>query len=255
MIPDYWVRRVMTFTADSTSNSAVVFQVGQESVPFLLDEVYLFEGNANVFKREFEHGLVVVNATGGTRNIPLGGTYLRIRGTGQDAVNDGSRVTSVTLAANDAAILVKPVSLPPPPPSGATCGEPVYSSAVETGVFVWNACDDAQLWSVRFTAGGRPVSYQGVLNADRSFLSLAGVSQEASDDLNPSPFSSPTVGPIRYIQNVGATGFDGFDLRVPSGTVLCFGPTSGTEWPVFVGENRREVSTPVNLSTLSACTP
>jgi hypothetical protein len=108
LVPDHWVRRVMTFTAASTGRSTVNFNVGQEDVPIWLDEVYLFEGNANIFRREFENGLVVVNATARTQNVALDGTFLRIRGTGQDSVNNGASVTSVTLPAYDAAILVKP---------------------------------------------------------------------------------------------------------------------------------------------------
>ncbi len=111
-VPDHWVRRVMTFTATATGSSTINFNVGSENTPLWLDEVYLFEGNANVFMREFENGLVVVNATPKTRTVDLGAPYLRIKGTGQDPLNDGSEVTIVTIAPHDAAILVNPATPP-----------------------------------------------------------------------------------------------------------------------------------------------
>jgi hypothetical protein len=110
-IPEYWVRRVMTFTASTTGTSNISFNVGREDIPLWLDDVYLFEGNANIFTREFQNGLVVVNATSKSRTVDLGTPYLRIKGT-QDPVNDGSKVTSVTIGPNDAAILVALPTVP-----------------------------------------------------------------------------------------------------------------------------------------------
>jgi hypothetical protein len=52
--------------------------------------------------------VVVVNATPSSRTVDLGGTFQRIRGTGQDPINDGASLTQVTLAPYDATILVRP---------------------------------------------------------------------------------------------------------------------------------------------------
>ena len=109
LIPEYWVRRVVNFTASRTGTYAVNFQVGEEDIPIWIDEVYLFEGNTNVFRREFESGLVVVNATAQQRKVPLEKTYLRILGTGQDSINNGGVITSVTIEPYDAAFLVRPL--------------------------------------------------------------------------------------------------------------------------------------------------
>jgi hypothetical protein len=51
---------------------------------------------------------VVVNATPTARTVALGGTFQRIRGTGQDPLNDGASLTQVTIAPYDSAILVRP---------------------------------------------------------------------------------------------------------------------------------------------------
>ncbi|WP_295578827.1 putative glycoside hydrolase [uncultured Lamprocystis sp.] len=106
-IPAKWSRQVMTFTASRTGNFQLKFNVGKESSNVWIDSVYLFEGNASVFRRDFDNAIVVVNATPTTRTVDLGGTFQRIRGTGQDAVNDGSAVTRVTLPSYDAAVLIR----------------------------------------------------------------------------------------------------------------------------------------------------
>ncbi len=577
VVPDYWVRRAVSFTATTTGNASMVFQVGQENIPLWLDEVYVFEGSANVYTREFDNGLVVVNAGPQPKTVDLGQNYLRIKGTGQDPINDGASVSSVVVGAYDAAILVRPeviaelsisnvtvnenegivrfvVSLTPSvaktvtvsyatedgsaqagsdytavsgslsfalgetertveipvlddllhettedfklilsAPSGATlavdiataviidndampglsvadvtvsegdgaarfsvslsapsalpvtvsyatvdgsaqagsdytavsgslsfaageteravdvpvldnllheatesfslvlsgatgatlerasaigtiadndampglsvadvavsegdgmarfavslsapsalpvtvsyatvdgsaqagsdytavsgslsfaagetertvevpvlddllheategfslvlsdasgatlvrasaigtisdddaevvsgptCGAPAYSSATETGVFLYYDCDNPNLWHARFTAGGRSVSYRGDVSSNGAFQSLVGVSQEASDVLNPAPFTTPTLGPIAYIQNVGSTGWDGFDINSAAGFDVCFALSAPTNVPVWMGANRLPVTLPLNLATFGSC--
>jgi len=103
-----WIRRVMSFKAKTTGNQRIKFQLGKDDSEVWLDAVYLFKGNASLFQRDFEHARIVVNATPTTRTVDLGGTFLRIKGTGQDPINDGSKVQRVTIAPYDAAILVRP---------------------------------------------------------------------------------------------------------------------------------------------------
>jgi hypothetical protein len=250
VIPDYWVRRVVSFTANTTGNASIVFQVGQENVAMWLDEVHVFEGHAGVFKREFEQGLVVVNTGAKARTVALDKTYLRIKGTGQDPINDGSPVTSVVVAGYDAAILV--ASKPAPKPVVA-CGAPTYSAERETAMFIYNECNDPQTWHARFTAGGQSVSYRGSVTANRSFNSLTGTSQEASDILNPAPFQTRTAGPIDFVQNVGGTGWDGFSFNAGAATSICVDLASPTNRPIMVGVNRVEVSGSIDLVTLKPC--
>ena len=107
-IPAQWSRQVFTFTAPRTGNFQVKFNVGRENTDVWVDSVYLFAGNADVFRRDFDNAVVVVNATPTTRTVALGTTLQRIRGTGQDPVNDGAAVTQVTLPAYDAIVLVRP---------------------------------------------------------------------------------------------------------------------------------------------------
>ena len=112
LLGEDWQRFVVTFTAGETGSFRTNFNVGQESTQVWIDSVYIFEGNASVFRRDFDNGIVVVNATPDRRTIPLGGTFQRIRGT-QDPFNNGASGNSITLSAFDAAILINPDAAPP----------------------------------------------------------------------------------------------------------------------------------------------
>jgi len=101
-----WKAHVLTFTAD-VGNNALSFYLGRESSDIWFDEIYLFKGNPDGFRRDFQNGTVFVNATSVPRTFSTNGTFRRIKGT-QDPVNDGSSVGSqLTIPAHDAAILVR----------------------------------------------------------------------------------------------------------------------------------------------------
>jgi hypothetical protein len=107
-IPEDWSRRVFTFKAPRTGSYTLQFGVGWESTTVWIDSIYLFKGNADVLRRDFDNATVVVNATPSRRTVDLGGTFRRIRGTGQDPINDGSTVRQVTIEPYDSAILIRP---------------------------------------------------------------------------------------------------------------------------------------------------
>ncbi len=108
MVNQNWSRRIATFELKAATSTRVTFEVGRESVPVVIDEVYLFAGNADVFRRDFEHGAVLVNATGKPVTIDLeDGVFRRIRG-GQDSeVNSGKPADSVNLPARDGLVLFR----------------------------------------------------------------------------------------------------------------------------------------------------
>ena len=108
LVPTQWVRRVMSFKATTTGTHRIKFQLGKDNAAVWLDAVYLFKGNASIFQRDFENARVVVNATSTAKTVDLGGTFLRIKGTGQDPINNGAQVNKVTINPYDAAILIRP---------------------------------------------------------------------------------------------------------------------------------------------------
>ena len=68
-------------------------QLRPEKPQVWLDSAYLFKRDADVFQREFEHGMVLANATASSKTISIGPGFRRINGT-QDPVNNGQAVSA-----------------------------------------------------------------------------------------------------------------------------------------------------------------
>ena len=127
-----WRRYVLPLTPSKGGSTSVKFSLGRENSTVWLDSVYLFRGDANVFQREFENGLVLANATKSSKTISIGPGFRRINGTQDRSVNNGQSVESVTLAAYDGIVLVREEDAgTPPPPPPATGGGKI-------GDFVWS---------------------------------------------------------------------------------------------------------------------
>ena len=62
----------------------------------------------DVWEREYENGVVLINATTKAVTISLDGSFRKIKGSQAPAVNDGSLVTQVTLPPVDGIILLRP---------------------------------------------------------------------------------------------------------------------------------------------------
>lgn len=108
LVPRDPVNVVLTFRAEATRAEPIRINLGRESVPVTIERIALFEGDASVFRRDFERGVVVVNATPAARYVDLGEPLQRIRGTGQDPINDAAAVQSEPLDPWDAIVLVRP---------------------------------------------------------------------------------------------------------------------------------------------------
>lgn len=61
-----------------------------------------------VWRRDFEHGIVLVNPTSTSETIDLGGTFRKIQGTRDPAFNDGSEVNTIVLPPMSGVILLRP---------------------------------------------------------------------------------------------------------------------------------------------------
>jgi hypothetical protein len=63
---------------------------------------------SGVWRRDFDNGVVLVNPKGnGQKTVNLGGTFKHIKGAQNPTLNDGSSVTSVTLADRDGLVLLR----------------------------------------------------------------------------------------------------------------------------------------------------
>jgi hypothetical protein len=102
-----WRRYVVTLKPTRSQTTAVSFAVGMDKAPVWIDSVHVFRGDANVFKREFQNGLVLSNATPQWRTVQVGPGYRRIAGNQDPAINNGQAVTQVSLPPYDGLVLVK----------------------------------------------------------------------------------------------------------------------------------------------------
>jgi hypothetical protein len=61
----------------------------------------------DVWRRDFEHGIALVNNSSSTQTVSLGGTFRRILGTQDPTVNSGASVSTASLPPWDAVILLR----------------------------------------------------------------------------------------------------------------------------------------------------
>ena len=104
---DRWTRVVWTMTAQNSGSFRPIINLGLESSTVWIDDVHVYEGDPNIFRRDFDNGVVVANATSEGQTIDLGENLLRIQGT-QDPINNGAAISTLFLPPYDAAILVRP---------------------------------------------------------------------------------------------------------------------------------------------------
>jgi hypothetical protein len=103
-----WQRYWVDFVAPATTTKAsLLLRIGRDSGTVRFDQVGVYQGGSDLFRRDFTNGIVVVNGTWQTQTVSLGGTYRKIRGTQNPGFNDGSTVSSVTLSPHDAIILLR----------------------------------------------------------------------------------------------------------------------------------------------------
>ena len=101
-----WQLYTVTVTpSENTSSAEVRFDFAQSPGTIWLDNVSLGTGDPNVWRRDFTHGTVLLNATASPQTVNLGPGYNRIAGTQDPNVNSGAPASSVTLPAHDAIIL------------------------------------------------------------------------------------------------------------------------------------------------------
>ncbi len=62
-----------------------------------------------VWRRDFEHGLVLVNSSSKRKNIDLEGEYEKIRGIQDIKINNGAIVSEVSLEKKDGLVLLRPI--------------------------------------------------------------------------------------------------------------------------------------------------
>jgi hypothetical protein len=107
-----WQRFEVSFSSNTTATAALNLFVRQP-VSVWLDDFSLRTGDTGLFRRDFQHGAVLLNYTNVSQTTDLGGTYWRLRVPGS-AVWNGARVTEEIVPPSDGRIVMRD-SIPPLP--------------------------------------------------------------------------------------------------------------------------------------------
>lgn len=128
----------------------------------------------------------------------------------------------------------------------SACFVPVYDRTTEAGVFLWDTCDGSGQWRIRVTGGGNPagIFYEGNLSANQA-IEFNGVGLEGHDDVQA---SSPEL--LSFVLKTWNSAEDGIDFMPGSDACLTI---NDPDQQIYLGENRVEVDSPINLTTLEAC--
>ena len=231
MVGPKWRRFVFTFKSEITADQLVWFGVGREKLEMWFDSVYLFKGNANILRRDFENGIVIANATPSPQSIDLEDTYLRIKGIQAVSINNGASIDSVNIAPWDAAILVRQQNSP--------CGRPQFNKITESALVVWKDCDRSNKWHVRGIAGASAdsITYQrGIIittPANAVFSSITKYDFESNQD---SFVLTNNDRKINLTMKTFKTKIDGINFILPVDATVCF--RSGEYGKLLIGKNR-----------------
>ncbi|MFQ5599850.1 MAG: putative glycoside hydrolase [Candidatus Krumholzibacteriia bacterium] len=116
-VPTTWTRFETSFSSNATARAGLNFFVTAPGTLWI-DDVSLRRGDTSLFRRDFDHGIVLLNYTNDTQVVPLETTFFRLRIPGSN-VFDGTPVAYETVPPSDARILVRePASATTPTGSG-----------------------------------------------------------------------------------------------------------------------------------------
>ncbi len=90
--------QVVIASTTSTASTRVVLGFGLGTGTYWVDDVHVQRGATAVWRRDFTHGIVLVNPTAGALTVNLEKPFKKITGIVNPGLNDGSIVSQVTIA-------------------------------------------------------------------------------------------------------------------------------------------------------------
>lgn len=108
-----WRRYQVTFVPQDPGSGELKFFLADAAGDVWLDDVHFQAGVTNVYRRDFQNGIVLVNPSSQTMTVALERDYKKILGTQDLATNDGSTVTQATVYPGDAVFLIGDDRIPP----------------------------------------------------------------------------------------------------------------------------------------------
>ena len=113
MLTTEWRRYQVTLILYAPNTAGLQFFLAEAAGDVWLDDVHFQPGVTNLYRRDFQNGIVLVNPASSPMTAPLGRDYRKILGNRDLATNDGSTVTQVTVAPSDALFLIGDDRIPP----------------------------------------------------------------------------------------------------------------------------------------------
>lgn len=101
-----WKQYQTILIPNASGLSKLQFYVGLDAGSVWFDDVHLQAGATNLYRRDFQNGMVLVNPAGFPLTVPLPAPCQKILGLVDPTINDGSIVTQVTVGASDALFML-----------------------------------------------------------------------------------------------------------------------------------------------------
>lgn len=108
-LTDEWQK--FQISSSSTGNdpqARLIFGLGQQTGDIWLGGIKLQTGSLELWRRDFQEGIVLVNATSSTQVVSLGAMFQKIDGAQDHIVNSGELTDQVSLPSSDGIILLYP---------------------------------------------------------------------------------------------------------------------------------------------------
>lgn len=108
-----WRHYQVILQPTSSGMSSLQFYLGLQTGDVWFDDVHFQQGATNLYRRDFENGVVLVNPSDQSLTVPLGSAYRRLLGAVDPTANDGATVTQITVPPSDARFLLRTTVAPP----------------------------------------------------------------------------------------------------------------------------------------------
>lgn len=108
-----WRHYQVTLVPQYATSAGVQFFLAEATGEVWLDDVHFQAGVTNLYRRDFQNGIVLVNPSNQIMTVTLERDYKKIRGARDPVTNDGSTVTQATVNPSDAMFLIGDDRTPP----------------------------------------------------------------------------------------------------------------------------------------------
>jgi hypothetical protein len=110
-----WKRYQVVLSPSQSGNAGVSLSFAAAAGDVWVDDVHFQVGATNLWRRDFQNGIVLVNPSLAALTVPLERTFRTIAGTLSPGINTGASVTQVTIGPEDALFLIGDDMIPPAP--------------------------------------------------------------------------------------------------------------------------------------------